>query len=199
MTCYTWKGNNMDSYSKICDFSIKDIVTAIRTVENYEYIDNNAECTKKLWVLFGKKEYEDDWICLELGSSDNIISEIKGIIKLLDSKQSIVYKDSEFHKGEKIFEFMSYSDRTSCKYRSIAQKFDNLCFYEVNVANYCDKDSLFNNIKHKMRDSIINKVNYAEVKIAFDTKALYWNPAPATIYNQEKIILKEIKILTNKK
>ena len=67
----------------------------------------------------------------------------------------------------------------------IYQNYKNFKIYKIDIERYL--------LDEKVGD--FNKINYAEVKFAYDNKALLWNPAPPCYGNQEKEIL---KMLLNK-
>lgn len=161
----------------ICDFQKETIKEAIKKVKEYKFLDNKYD--KKLWALFGKNEEFEKWVCLEVGSSQNIRNEIVYDLKLMVETPYEVSKDSAFYKD--VFKFRTYSDRQSCKYRAIIEMYKEFCWCEIDVSEYVDIQDI----------NSWNTINYAEVKFAFETKAIFWNPAPATYGNQEKEILNE--------
>ncbi|MDE6389411.1 MAG: hypothetical protein K2L82_16645 [Lachnospiraceae bacterium] len=162
---------------KICFFKKHDIKDAIAKVEKNQDIEN----TTGVWALFGKKEDCDEWVCLEVGSSKDIKKEIIGDLKLMISKIEIMSKSSAFHKN--VFEALAYVDRQSFKYRKIYETYDDFYWSEIDIEKYiCGKDS-----------NKYDKINFTEVSFAYETQALFWNPAPATDKNREKEILNWIK------
>ncbi|WP_160678410.1 hypothetical protein [Clostridium sp. C8-1-8] len=168
---------------EICSFKreqIKEVMSQVKRHVCYTY--NNNKLNKGLWVLFGKPIIEgvdnEEWICLEVGSSEDIIKELVGDLNLMISKSDLVEKHSEFFTS--VFEFNTYMDRTSVKYRKIYEMCKEFSVFEINIEKYIVNEEISN----------YDVVNYAEVKYASDYKALFWNPAPAFKGNQEKEILK---------
>lgn len=70
-------------------------------------------------------------------------------------------------------------DKLSVKYRTVYKKYDEFFVCKVNV------EETIKGIDIGDYDA----VNYAEVKFAWNHKALLWNPAPPTNGNKEKEIL----------
>ena len=95
------------------------------------------------------------------------------------SKPGELEKTGEFYEDLAIFCMPTYSDKVSCKYRKINELFDYFMWVEINIDEYL-----------RGFDGKRYKVNYAEVKYAFENKALLWNPAPKSRTNREKKILK---------
>lgn len=171
--------NEKKVYKVITDFNqlkTKSEANKInRSLLKYEEYDKGG-----VWMLLGYVG-ENDWRCVEVGSSSNIINEIRGIILDMVNESYLVYKDSLFHSEKPLFEFRTYSEKTNWKYRRINSLFDRLAFIEINVEEY-------------LRDVDIgeyNQIDYTEVRLAFETKALTWNPAP-NIKKQEIEILRDI-------
>lgn len=74
-------------------------------------------------------------------------------------------------------------DKKSVKYRSMYDLCKEFIVYEIDIPRYI-KDTDVNEY---------NAVSYAEVKFAYETKALYWNPAPKMQDNQERESLNKFK------
>lgn len=123
----------------ICNFTRDTIDDAKQKVINYSYIDKQSD--KQLWALFGKDSEDTDWVCLEVGSSNNIKKEISENLNLMYKKPQKVWKNSEFHKNEELFEFYTYYDRASCKYRKIAQICTQFCWCELDVRKYLENST----------------------------------------------------------
>lgn len=162
----------------ICNFTLDDLRNKNIKINKETLIEENTD-VKRLWAMFGivnNKSY-----CIQVGSSKNIYSEIKAILKSMVSEPQKIMKSTEFHKD--VYEFQTYMDKESVKYRSIASKYNNFEIYEIKIGDYlkgCDIGDY-------------DKVNYSEVKFAFENKALLWNPAPQTNNNKEKEILKLLR------
>lgn len=164
----------------ICCFSEYEIENAISKVKEYEYIDYRLELEKRLWSLWGKTRNNEEWICLEVGSSKDIKKEIRSDLSLMISKPEQIKKSSAFYS--EVFEYMTYMDRTSCKYRKIYEICNSFEWFEIDIDKYLENRDF----------SGYNKVNYAEVSYAYEMRALFWNPSPAVNGNQEMKILEKI-------
>jgi hypothetical protein len=147
----------------------------IRDYSTFEYEKRH----KHLWSLWGKVK-NNKWVCVEVGSSNDIKSEISEIISLMVSVPYEVGKTGLFHEDVNIYSFYTYSDKNSCKYRRCNELFKEFIWIEINVEKYTEALDI----------GEYNCVDYAEVKYAFDNKALLWNPAPAMNKNKEKEILR---------
>ena len=159
---------------KIEQPGILKIIGDVRRHSTFKYEKEH----KQLWSLWGKVDKEKG-ICVEVGSSNNIINEICEIIRLMASVPFEVGKTGAFHKGVNLYSFYTYSDKNSCKYRKCNELFQEFIWVEIHVENYVEALDIGG----------YNCVNYAEVKYAYDNKALLWNPAPAMYGNKEKEIL----------
>lgn len=178
---------DVQKFSRICEFNsitnrneIRSIQKEVKDHKLFNYSEDNQ---KHLWAFYGYAE-NDNWICIEVGSSDNILGEICGIVKLMYEASCDVDKKSVLHKDVVIYKSKSYTDKTSFKYRYMNKLFDKFCLIEINVDNYQDGN-----------DKGYNKTDFAEVTYAVNNNALIWNPSPAVIdrknrKNQEKQILK---------
>ena len=146
----------------------------INQVKDYSLLEDNVTADnrtlKHVWALFGKID-KDTWICIEVGSSKDIKSEIcSNLDSMYVTEVSNTYKYSFFHTNKSIYNALSYADKVSCKYRHINHLFNNFKWVEIDVNKYLEKIDT----KDYDRDS------YAEVKCAVDYRALMWNPAPRT-------------------
>ncbi|MCH5345434.1 MAG: hypothetical protein J1E64_15545 [Acetatifactor sp.] len=165
----------LNGLKKMCSFSELKETDVTGLLKDY-----NTLCgtDRGLWAIFGKGKGIDNWTCLHVGSSKDIKSELLEIFKLMISEPKEKKKSTTFHK--EVYDFWTYMDKTSQKYRS--------------MYNLCKKFVVFEIDIHKYLEGIdtgkYGRVEYAEVKFAYETKALYWNPAPAMNGNKEKEIYK---------
>ena len=178
--------SNKKYLKEICKFtnkiqSVKNAKKEINAYNNIKY-DNSI---KGLWAIFGKGEGNNNklpnvdfnkWICLEVGSNENIKSELRGILNDMISKPGKISKSSTYHPNLKLYEFNTYMDRASIKYRTMFDMCNQFVIYEIDVDEYIKENGTY------------DIVNYAEVKFAHDNKALFWNPSPAVYGNQERHI-----------
>lgn len=181
--------DSKQSYTEICRFGsitdrnqIKSIQETIRKHKLFDYVDEDQ---KHLWAFYGYIGV-DDWVCIEVGSSDDILEEICGIVKLMYESPCDVDKRSVLHKDVVIYKSKSYTDKICYKYRYMNELFNEFWWIEINVDNHQDGN-----------DNGYDKTNFAEVSYAVKNKALIWNPAPTTTdrknrTNTEKQILAEV-------
>ncbi len=159
-----------DSYSKA------DIVE--KSGEIFKHIRNNiSDKEKKVWALLGG-EKKNKWICLQVASANNIQKEIISDIKCMlplkkdDRKQW----SSKFHSN--IFKVQYGMDVRCQKYRDMCEHFDFFRIIVINPEEYIKGNN----------NGEFDLIKYTEVKFAYETKALYWNP-----FNEEHKILEVIK------
>ena len=120
---------------------------------------------------------------MQVGSSYNINKELKDILDLmrLEPKKNSV--DTTFTK--KAFSYEIGRDKNSEKYRAMYKEHDNFIFFCINADAFSKERGEY------------DSVNFSEVKFAFLTKALLWNPAPSTPSrgkkNKEREIYNKIK------
>lgn len=149
--------------------------------KNFPDLDGSKEDVKYgVWTIFGENKKTENRECLHVGSSKDIYKELGAILRLMISKPEKVSISTTFHKN--VYYFTTYMDKCSVKYRMIYDNYTNFKIYIIDTEKYL--------LDEKVGD--FNKINYAEVKFAYDNKALLWNPAPASYGNQEKEILRKI-------
>lgn len=140
--------------------------------------------TKRLWAMLGHIKKENV-VCLNVGSSYNINIEICDIIDSMFSEVTTIYKDSVFYKGLNIYTYTGYNTKECVKYRRMRALFKEFTFIEIDVSKYLKGIDI----------GEYPAINYAEVKFAYEHKALLWNPAPVDnrpgSINKEREILKE--------
>lgn len=181
---------------EICSFNnekieqnegLNNVINEVKGHNLYKYRDDKIN--KGLWVIYGKPKIEGidnkQWICLEVGSSKDIKKELIAILRLMISESKEVPKHSAFF--ENVFNFTTYLDRTSVKYRKLNEICSEFAMFEVDIENYVYEDEI----------KSYNTINFAEVKYAFKHKALFWNPSPSVHGNQENKILREVFLNDN--
>ena len=167
-----------DSTKEDKDYLIKICKFVKLEYKNIPNLITSKKCKNyNLWTIFAKNKENNKTECLHVGSGKDICSELRKILKLMISKPEKVSISTTFHKNG--YEITTYNDKNSIKYRMLYQNYDNFEIYKINVEKYLLGENLGD----------YNKINYAEVKFAYDNKALLWNPAPACNGNQEKEIL----------
>lgn len=164
----------------------KDYLIKICGFDKLEYknIPNLISLDKcknySLWAIFGKNKKTENRECLHVGSGKHICSELQKILKLMISKPNKVSKSTAFYPN--VYDFTTYMDKDSTKYRMIYENYTNFEIYIIDTEKYLDVEDVGD----------YNKINYAEVKFAYENKALLWNPAPSFHGNQEQKILREV-------
>jgi hypothetical protein len=149
--------------------------------KNFSVLDGSKEDEENgVWTIFGENKKTKNRECLHVGSSKNIYKELRAILRLMISNPEKVSISTTFHKN--VYDFTTYIDKNSIKYRMIYQNYKNFKIYKIDIERYL--------LGEKVGD--YNKINYAEVKFAHDNKALLWNPAPPFYGNQEQKILREV-------
>ncbi len=144
----------------------------LNTIKNYKPNHKLQDKTKRLWAIFGKNS-DNNWFCLEVGSSTDINTEIKNNLNAMKSESYCIKKSTIFH--DEVYSFNTYMDKRYVKYRTMYKMCKEFIIYEINVSEYLKSESY----------GSYNPVNYAEVKFAYKTKPIFWNPSPATYANQE--------------
>lgn len=175
---------NKSYVNKICFFDKNMDDEAINQVYKSikEYNPNvKTETEKGLWAIFGKKD--EMYKCLQVGSSYNINKELKDILDLMRLEPKEISVDTIFTKNA--FSYEIGRDKNSEKYREMYKEYDNFIFFHIDADEFAKERLGY------------DPVNFSEVKFAFLTKALLWNPAPSTYSrgkkNEEKEIYNKIK------
>lgn len=170
--------HQLTGLNEICEFSdLKKDDNVFESIKNYNTL---YKTDKGLWTIFGKGKGIDNWTCLEIGSSKDIKSEIRQMLNLMISKSERQDVKTTFH--EKVYSFCTYKDKKSIKYQSMYRLCKEFVVYEIDVPKYLNG----------IDAGKYNEVEYAEVKFACETEALYWNPALAANGNKEREILSNI-------
>ena len=178
--------------SEICSFSKNKITQETFNKINYYFKKNNTyesnqkeqDDKKRLWAIFGRKD-TDKWFCLQVGSSINIYKEIRENLNAMISEPTCIEKSTFFH--DNVYSFNTYMDKRSVKYRAMYDKCEQFIIYEIDVSEYLKDEDC----------GKYDEVNYAEVMFAYNTKAMFWNPAPATYGNQEREIYDNVSKINN--
>lgn len=165
--------NKKDLYSKVCQM----INFYVEQLEN-----------KYAWALFGIDD-KSNVECLQVASSNNVSKEIKCDVKAMVAEPfDKFYLDTYFY--ENVFE--TYQCRYSNPlYNDMFKKYMQLTFYTIEVDKYLsEKEKKFCLELLGNTDSSVERkyANYAEVKFAYETQAIYWNP-----FGIEYKILEQIK------
>ena len=169
--------------NEICYFNKNMDDEAINQVyKSIKEYDSNVKTERGLWAIFGGNK-DEKYKCLQVGSSYNINKELKDVLDLMRLVPKKILVDTTFTK--KAFSYETGRDKNSEKYRTMYKKYDNFIFLCINADAFSKESKKY------------DCVNFAEVKFAFLTKALLWNPAPSTYSrgnkNKEKEIYNKIK------
>ena len=111
-TCKKLNLSKLNYIKCICRFTKDTINSAKKDIKDNLDIGNDK---KRVWALFGKDGKDGKyWYCLEVGSSNNIQTEILSNLQSMQQEPKAVWKGAYFHKDKKLFAFQTYMDRASC-------------------------------------------------------------------------------------
>lgn len=119
-------------------------------------IDKLDTKTSGVWALFGKpKGQSDNWFCLQVGQAENIESEIKSDIVLLESKLDLIQKKKYVNQfKESVFEYKRTPSTREFLYNHINNQYDNFVFVCIYISHESSKkkkiESLFANAVHAL-------------------------------------------------
>ncbi len=118
-----------------------------------------------VWSLYGKKQGQSPWRCLEVAETESLKDEVaRDTCMILDYTRIAPYINDKIFKR-----FRSWSEefygkgqikRGDAKYYHIAKEYDEIKMVLV------------------LRDDVVENRYRAEVEYAMKNKALYWYPAP---------------------
>ena len=150
---------------------------------------------KGIWILLGLYNYADNkskWITIEVGSSNDIIAEIRECISNMNSIQGEIKKGSYFYPDSELFTHPTYATKECCKYRTIKDTFSEFKWYQIEPYEYLKIISpSYEEGKPLLYDKKeLDIINFIESHISFSYKPLFWNPAPQTYGNQEAMLIK---------
>ena len=165
--------DNIKSYDAIKDYFLSEI--------NFSKKENistkQPEEISRVWILFAEKN--NKWKCLQVGQSkENAFDEIKEIIGCItkssdnDNESVTRYKNSAFY--ENVCPVCNGNYRKTL-YSKIGREYSNfkICFLDVDKYLGLIK-SEGQNTTDSERIIEICKNQYAEAKIAYQTRAVYW-------------------------
>ena len=134
----------------------------------------------EVWALFGK-EKTGEWRCLQVGQSKNKVkAEIESLIEfmsydynqLVESiKDGVRNRDSTFYSN--IYQ-SSKEEKNKFLYSHIASQYDEFQLGLLDIDKYLGIKNLKFENKHISNIMKIAKPLYAEAKLAFETKSIYW-------------------------
>lgn len=169
--------------TRICSFdrNTDEIKKVIEELSKKVEGETNDSETKGIWIMFGKTIL--GWEAIEVGKSDNIYLELRDDVKMMVPRSNNGKSKSTFSNS-----LFFYSDRRHAKYKHIANFYKSIIIYSVDASQLQE-----GNDNHQW-----DAFDYAEVKLANDTNARFWNPAPDRNENgsdassSQKEILKEL-------
>lgn len=177
--------DNIKSYDAIKDYFLSEI--------NFSKKENISTKRPKeisrVWILFAEKniaEKNNNWKCLQVGQSkENVFDEIMGCItKSSDNNNESVtiYKNSAFYENVCP---VCKGDYRKTLYSKIGREYSNfkICFLDVDKYLGLIK-SEGQNTNDSERIIEICKNQYAEAKIAYQTRAVYWRQYKSGIDGQ---------------
>lgn len=168
------------SFQVVCSFPKDCLLKNEEKKELFQTIRQQCH-GERLWALLGGMK-RDEYICLQVGHSSSVAKEITSDLQCMlpfDETKDVKSWSSQFHQS--LFQVKYGFDVRCQKYNDMYNRFAYFCLILIECNDY------LKNVETKQYDLI----QFAEVKFAFDTKALYWNPNP---FNQEKAILNEFDI-----
>jgi len=143
-----------------------------------------------LWALLGKTDQKaKKWICIEVGHSKDIQSEIRSDMKAMFWEPETICVDTAFH--EKAYSYPLHMEKTNFKYRTINRRFARFKLILINVDDYLQED-LVKSSGITLPEDEEGRYQLAEVLFAMETKALFWNPAPKMNGNREREFLEKL-------
>ena len=100
-TCKKLNLSELNYIKCICRFTKDTINSAKKDIKDNLDIGNDK---KRVWALFGKDGKDGKyWYCLEVGSSNNIQTEILSNLQSMQQEPKAVWKGAYFHKDEQLF------------------------------------------------------------------------------------------------
>lgn len=180
--------DNIKSYYAIKDYFLSEI--------NFSKKENISTKRPKeisrVWILFAEKniaEKNNNWKCLQVGQSkENVFDEINEIMGCItkssdNNNESVtIYKNSAFYENVCP---VCKGDYRKTLYSKIGREYSNfkICFLDVDKYLGLIK-SEGQNTNDSERIIEICKNQYAEAKIAYQTRAVYWRQYKSGIDGQ---------------
>lgn len=162
-----------------------------RDSRNCHYIKDDVCKGKNVYALLANvdtnqmDERDESWICIQVGSGDDIAKEIiSDFICMQPYEKDVRSCKTEFHNNTPDVDYSNNSVRAQ-KYRILPQYYKK---YKILVF---DNSEFLNSFLCNADELPIDEMRYyVEVIFAYITKAYYWNRSPRGC---EARILKEIK------
>ena len=207
LKCKGFNFEPLPSYMNlITEFSNNDLKKPISDLRKYKLIPYK-DLEKGIWILLGLYNFADNgikqskWITIEVGSSNDIIAEIRECINNMKSIEGRITKGANFYPDSELFTHPTYMTKECCKYRMIKETFSQFKWYQINPSEYLRNisSSISENIPLLFEGIQFNIINFIESHIAFTYKPLTWNPAPQTKGNKEAMLIKIFQDHKNEK
>mgnify|MGYP000019172897 FL=1 len=181
--------NKDGKISLIIDNSVESVTRDDFYKKFCDEMNRKAEFCKNqfVWLIYGMGERKD---CLQVASSYSILKEIKQDIK------AMLYAPTYEIENMNTFFYENVYTTFQCRYSNpiyyyMFNSYNNIEIYILNVEEYLDDNEELickNEFSKSTGDLQRIKATYAEVKFAYESKAIYWNP-----FGIEKKMLKCIQ------
>ncbi len=152
-----------------------------------------SEDAYHLWALLGRRELHENWEWLQVASSNHIAAEIKRDLGMMCGSAPYLRKwKGALHSQE----FCCFETAKSQIYHYVYQKYKRFRILIVDDATLLQKYGV------KLPENGFDPLRYAEVLLAYQTKARMWHPAPKANEHEtlnEREMLKEIRKFLNHK
>lgn len=167
---------------KFSDLKKEDyLIPVVKTVgDEFDFLDNDDDSPIDLWALFGKKDSDSEFVCLQVGASIDGRGEIEKDIRkmkdlncpVLDSGKAV---NTQFYSEVYFVPDKKGLDKSMYQYCKIRKDYKTLMFCKIDINKYLRVDDAQIDDPH-LRDIFnLSKAYYAETKFAFDTQSIYWN------------------------
>ena len=135
-----------------------------------------------LWALFGRKDFEKEFECVQVGTSINGRDEIEqDINKMFDENYTISdnigkkFVNTQFYSEVYLIPDGDGVNKSRYQYRKIKESYKELVFCKIDINKYLEVDDSQIENQHVRNIFNLSKAYYAETKFAFDTQSIYWN------------------------
>ncbi len=167
---------------KFSDFEKEDyLIPIVKIIDDIiEWIDK--ESAVYLWALFGRKDFEKEFECVQVGASIDGRDEIRqDINKMFDENYTISdnigkkFVNTQFYSGVYLIPDGDGVNKSRYQYRKIKESYKELVFCKIDINKYLEVDDSQIENQHVRDIFNLSKAYYAETKFAFDTQSIYWN------------------------
>lgn len=175
-----YKNDNIKKYDDLKDYFVSELEFSKSDTEcitNSEklFIELYNLNSSRVWLLFASKD-NSNWECLQVAQSKNQTrQEIKELLEFMNTKlevKEIEYKNSAFY--DKVCPYFNDIEYRKLLYSKIFKEFKYFKISFLNVDKYLEINPNVNCDNDSERIIEICKNQYAEAKVAYQTKAKYW-------------------------